>query len=136
MDKRHAAGVRLIVSLAVGLLLYAGAVPLPPPGAREADNPGEAVWSDASRDKLGPVVRLPGGPAQDGPGAPAFRPDGGRTRHRPEARALTVRPERPMIVDFRLGLLAPLKFATNYVDDVPESVIEMANRARKPERPF
>jgi hypothetical protein len=122
MDARQAAGVRLIVSFAAGLLLYAGTVPHPPSGAREADKPGEAVWSDTSRDKLGPVVRLLGGPAQDGPGAPAFRPDGGRTsRHRPEARVLPVRPERPMIVDFRLGLLAPLKFATNYVDVVPES---------------
>ena len=121
MESKRAAGVRLMVSVAAGLLLYAWAVPLPPAGAREADKPGAAVWTDVSRDKLGPVVRQTGGPAQDGPGAPAFRPDGGRLpRLRQETASSPLKPEWPEIVDLRLGLLAPLKFATNYVDGAPE----------------
>ena len=118
MEPKHAAGVRLIVSLAAGLWLCAGAVPHPPSSAPEADKPGEDAWTNASRDKLAAVFRQSSGsPAQDGPGAAAFRPDGGRHAcPRPDAGAPLVKPEWPEIVDFRLGLLAPLKFATNYVD--------------------
>lgn len=122
METKHAAGVRLVVSLAAGMLLYAGAVPHPPADAREAGAPGEAVWSDAVRDKLCPSVRQMPGPVQDGPGAAALRPDGGRKAlFRPDDSAPPVKPEQPKIVDLRLGLLAPLKFATNYVDGGPEA---------------
>jgi len=133
METKHAAGVRLIVSLAAGLLLHAGAVPGPPADAREGDAPGAAVWSDAARDKLGPVGRQTPAPAQDGPGAAALRPDG--SRHgliRPAGAGPKMKPEQPKIVDFRLALLAPLKFATNYVDDAPEVQVRARHFSWKP----
>jgi hypothetical protein len=122
MEPMLAAGVRLIVSLAAGLLLCAGTVPLPSPDARGADKPGSNAWTDAPRAKLGPVSRQScGGPAQDGPGEAAFRPDDGRRLSlRPDPAGPCAKPDWPDIVDFRLGLLAPLKFATNYVDGGPE----------------
>jgi len=122
MERKRAAGVRVVASIAAGLLLCAGAVPHPPADARNADPSGAAVWSDIPRDKLGPSVRPAFGPAQDGPGGAVFRPDGGRhARHRTEAPASPVKPGEPKMVDPRLGLLAPLKFATNYVDGSPEA---------------
>ncbi|CAG5088236.1 Uncharacterized protein TXXE_11675 [Thermobacillus xylanilyticus] len=116
METKRAAGVRLVVSFAAGLLLYAGAMPGPPADAREADASGADVWTDAARDKLGPSVRQTPAPAQDGPGAAALRPDGGRAHVRQTDSGSPVKPDEPKIVDLRLGLLAPLKFATNYVD--------------------
>jgi len=122
MDRRHMADFRLIVSIAAGFLLCAGAVPLPPDAVRDASPPGEAVWSDLSRDKLGPGVRPAAGPAQDGPGSVPLRHDGGRLAHdRRESRAPSAKPEEPTCVDLRLALLAPLKFATNYVDGMPDA---------------
>jgi len=133
METRHAAGVRLVVSFAAGLLLYAGAMPHPPADARETDPPGSAVWSDAARDKLGPSVRQMPGPVQDGPGAAALRPDGGRgAQYRPADFGPPAKPEQPKIVDLRLGLLAPLKFATNYVDGTPEARVQASHFSEQP----
>jgi hypothetical protein len=133
METKHAAGVRLVLSLAAGLLLHAGAVPYPPADAREADPPGSAVWSDAARDKLGPLARQTPAPAQDGPGAAALRPDGGRGMpFRPADSGPPAKPEQPKIVDLRLGLLAPLKFATNYVDGAPQACVQASHFFRLP----
>jgi hypothetical protein len=122
MERKRAAGARLIASIAAGLLLCAGAVPLPPVEARDADPSGAAAWSEIPRDKLGPSVRPAAGPVQDGPGGAAFRPDGGRQADRPaDALESPMTPEEPKIVDPRLGRLAPLKFATNYVDGTPDA---------------
>ncbi|OUM93657.1 MAG: hypothetical protein A9Z00_11540 [Thermobacillus sp. ZCTH02-B1] len=118
MEPKRVAGARMIVSLAAGFLLCAVPVPFPSPDEAQADKPGAEVWTDAPRDRLGPVSRQPsGGPVQDGPDASAFRPDGGRRPGlRPDSSGLHAMPDWPEIVDFRLVLLAPLKFATNYVD--------------------
>jgi len=122
MERKRAAGVRLIASIAAGMLLCAGAVPLPPAEARDADPSGAAVWSDIPRDKLGPSVRPASGPLQGGSGGAAFRPDGGRQADRPtDALEPPIKPEEPKIVDPRLDRLSPLKFATNYVDGAPDA---------------
>lgn len=115
MATGQASGTRLKAWLAAGLLLCAGAMTNPPDAAGKADLPGEPVWTSGTSDKLGHVVRQSQTPPQEAPGMAAFHAEAGRHPYgRPVAAA--PKPVQPKIVDLRLSLLAPLKFAANYVD--------------------